>query len=64
MKPQTRSVLTYLSRGRSLSALQALGSLGVYRLAARIDELRDAGYPVQTRLVKQGGRRFARYKLA
>lgn len=64
MKPQTRQVLSYLSRGRSLTALQALDRLGCLRLAARIDELRDAGYGVQTRLVREGGRRFARYRLA
>jgi Helix-turn-helix domain len=63
MKPQTKTVLSFLSRGRTLTALQALQRFGIARLAARIDEIRHAGYAVHTRLVRERGKRFARYRL-
>lgn len=64
MKPQTADVLSYLKRGRSLTALEALDRLGCARLAARVDELRGAGYEIRTQYVRQDGKRFARYRLA
>ena len=63
MKPQTKAVLKVLESGQSLTALQALSALGIGRLAARIEELRSAGYAVETTLVHAGEKRFARYRL-
>jgi hypothetical protein len=34
------------------------------RLSARINELRNAGFPILTDSVKQNGKIFARYRLA
>lgn len=52
MKLQTLKVLRALQE-RPLTPLDALRDLGVGRLAARVNELREAGYPV-----------VARYRLA
>jgi hypothetical protein len=46
MKPQTRAVLAWLQTHDSLSALDALRYLGIYRAGARIYELRQAGYVI------------------
>lgn len=64
---QESAVLARLKRG-PLTPLQALRQLGVYRLAAVVLRLREAGWPVQTELEKKrcrGGRvtRVARYHL-
>lgn len=63
LKPQTRQVLRYLEGGESLTAIEAIEQLRCARLAARVDELRDAGYVVVSTLVQEGGKRFARYRL-
>jgi len=36
----------------------------VFRLAARIEELREAGYDIRTRMVRQGRKGWAAYRLA
>ncbi len=61
MKPQTRAVFKFLCRHRSITALEALNKLGVFRLAARIAELKAAGINVHSTLVTRNGKRFARY---
>ena len=47
MKPQTRTVLRLLRERRSLSPLEALTLGAGFRLAARVGELRAAGYDVR-----------------
>lgn len=64
---QESLVLARLKRG-PLTPLEALRQLGVYRLAAVVLRLRDAGWPVVTELEKKrcrSGRvtRVARYYL-
>jgi hypothetical protein len=63
MKPQTYAVLRYLKKNRAgLTALDALTRLGTFRLAARVYELREAGYPVKSRSVPiSGGGRVSLY---
>lgn len=65
MHPQTKSVLDWLQTRGALTPIDALSALGVYRLAARIKELRDDGYRINTgRHVTRKGRRVAAYSLA
>jgi hypothetical protein len=61
MKPQTRAVLALLrERGsRGVTPLDALEVVGSFRLAARVSELRAAGYDV--RCDRTSG--FGRYEL-
>lgn len=64
---QERAVLRRLKRG-PLTPQQALEQLGVYRLAAVVYRLRDAGHPIVTEIVKVpcrsgGAGRIARYHL-
>ena len=53
-----------MAKGHALTALEALQMMGVFRLAARIDELRKKGHNILTEEVSQGGKTFARYHLA
>jgi hypothetical protein len=54
----------WLLKGKTITALQALNKWGCMRLSARINELRNDGFPILTDSVKQNGKVFARYRLA
>ena len=60
---QANQILSALKRGEKLTPLQALRKYGCMRLAARIKDLRDAGYEINTTLTKTQGARVARYSL-
>ena len=60
---QAERILKHLKSGRKLTPLQAL-NLGMgLRLGARIRELREAGYPVKTAMVRRGKSRVAEYSI-
>ena len=63
-KNQTNRILRYLRTGRGITPLSALTRFRCMRLAARIEELRDAGVKISSRMLNRGGRRFACYSLA
>jgi len=62
MQTQNQMVLDWLSKG-TITALEALLTLGIGRLAARIKELRYMGAQIVTTMVTQGGKRFAVYSM-
>lgn len=65
MTPQAQKVLKHLKRKKSITPLEAIGVYGIYRLAARIHELRQAGIAVITQMNKdEQFRPYARYRLA
>lgn len=49
---QTQQIYEHLSRGGSITPLEALSDFGCFRLASRISELRKAGYPIVVERVK------------
>lgn len=64
LKPQARKILAHLEAGKPITPLKAMTVYGVYRLAASIRELRQAGYVVITELfVDEGGHKYARYSM-
>lgn len=62
MSSQRERVLLHLKR-KQIDPMTALRRYGCLRLAARIDELRNQGYEIVSRLVERGGKRFAQYRL-
>ena len=56
---QTNRILRYLRTGRGITPLSAFTRFNCMRLAARIDELRDAGIRVRSRMMNRNGKRFA-----
>lgn len=63
------AIRAFLERGGTLTALQALNHFGCARLASRIDELRQAGMPIETHWLRVQNRqgkwvRVAEYRLA
>ncbi len=65
MKSQSQSdrILRHLVTGRSLTPLGALERFRCLRLAARVRELRDAGYRITTNTVKRNGKQYASYAM-
>ena len=63
-KNQTSRILRWLKAGNSISPMSALTRFKCMRLAARIEELRDAGVRINSRMMHRNGRRFACYSLA
>lgn len=59
----TKKIENWLTKGNSITALEALKKWGCLRLAARIAELRKTGMPIITKTVTRNGKTFARYTL-
>lgn len=61
---QNDRILADLKAGHALTALEALQRHQCLRLAARIDELRQRGYPISVeRAELENGKKVARYRL-
>jgi len=65
---QIMRVLAALQAGRALTSLDAIREFGTTRLAARIYELRQRGYPIEDEIIEvktsdNGTARVARYRL-
>ena len=64
---QAEQVLSILKERGSISPQSALRECGTMRLASRVLELRQAGYPIQTEMVETRSRgrivRHAVYRL-
>lgn len=59
---QAKRILQYLESGNRLSQMEAL-RFGCFRLGARIWDLRQSGYNIQTELVTKNKKTFAEYYL-
>jgi hypothetical protein len=46
MTPQEKYVLDYIERHGSITANEAHDDLGINRLASRINDLKNSGYPI------------------
>ena len=63
MSPQEKSVYEYMRRHGVITAADAVRELGVYRLAARIADLRRRGVDIEATLVSRCDKRWAEYRL-
>ena len=68
-KTQTERVLAFLEDNGSINPLEALGELGVMRLASRISDLKKQGVQIERKMVTKENRwgepvTFAEYRLA
>ena len=60
---QEEAIREHLESGRDITPLEALDLYGVFRLAARVDSLRQSGLDIETIIERRGKKRYARYKL-
>lgn len=64
-KTQLDHLKAHLKSGKTITPLEALGLYGVFRLAARMKELRDKGWDISTEIKNDpNGKVYATYKLA
>jgi hypothetical protein len=63
-RTQNTAILTHLRAGHGLTSLEALQMFGCSRLAARIADLKGAGYAITSTMVTlPNGKRVASYRL-
>jgi hypothetical protein len=60
---QEQMIVSDLERGKSITSLDALTNYGCLRLAARILEIKNAGYNIGKQMVTKNGKTFASYFL-
>lgn len=48
---QCERLLSWLETGKTIDPMGALRELGIYRLAARVRDLREAGHPIDMKRV-------------
>jgi hypothetical protein len=65
MKTESQNTILrkHLKSGKSIAPLQALNNFGIYRLAARISDLRNDGMRIKTEMIHLGNVKFAKYYL-
>ena len=64
LPPQARIVLRHLEKGKTITPMEAIVVYNIWRLAARICELRDAGHDVITEVRKdERGKKYGEYRL-
>ena len=61
MESQNKMLKTILDQGTHLSAIDALNMIGTMRLAARVYDIKQEGYPVDKYVAEQNGKRITYY---
>lgn len=61
MSTQCAQIAKHLKSGRAITALEALQRYRVFRLAARIRDLKDKGMRIEKIMVRRGEKAFASY---
>ena len=62
---QNALIKGWLLNGYSITQMEALNQFGCFRLAARIADLRDQGFKIETKIVTlENGKRVAMYMSA
>lgn len=60
---QQQMILEHLKAYGSIDPAEAFNRLGIYRLGARIFDLRQEGHPIETIIQQRNGVRWATYRL-
>ncbi len=61
---QNKKIADYLNKGKKLTTLDALSKFGCFRLASRINDLRNEGMNIATKIIKlENKKQIAQYSL-
>lgn len=60
---QNALILKHLKKGYTINPLEALQLFGCFRLASRISDLKSSGNNIVKKMVTDGDKRFAEYRL-
>jgi hypothetical protein len=64
MKTQTQNIIEHLKQGNSITPIEALNQFGCFRLGARIFEIKQLGYDIDTKKISVGDHKHvAEYSL-
>ena len=63
MKTQNELILEHLSKGNTLTSLEALEMFGCFRLASRISDLRRLGNNISSETVTKDRKSFSSYRM-
>ena len=58
---QLTDIKTHLTKGNSLTAMDALEQYDCFRLSARINDLRNEGMNIKTYIMQINNKRIAKY---
>ena len=60
---QIENIRQYLLDGNAITPIEALNKFGCFRLAAVINNLNKENLNIETTIIKENGKKFAKYKL-
>ena len=61
---QANAILDYMSKGNTITGIEALNLFGCFRLPARIADLKKVGHQIKSEMIKlTNGKRAAQYTL-
>jgi len=61
---QNKQIADYLNKGKKLTTLDALSKFGCFRLASRINDLRNNGMNIVTKTIKlDNNKQIAQYSI-
>jgi len=61
---QNKQIADYLNKGKKLTTIDALNKFGCFRLASRINDLRNNGMNITTKIIKLDNKKqVAQYSL-
>lgn len=60
---QNERIFEHLKKGGTLTPLEALDRFGCFRLASRINDIRNLGFNIVTDNVTRNKKRFASYRM-
>ena len=60
---QCDRILIHLQSGKTINPLQALKLYGCFRFGARIYDLKQAGFDIDSRLAHENGVQYAEYSM-
>lgn len=60
---QKTAILEHMRKGQPITPLEALSLYGCLRLGARIWDLKNDGWEIESAIVEQNGKHFAAYRL-
>lgn len=62
MESQNKMIKAHLDSGKTITAIEALDQFKCFRLASRINDLKQSGYLVDKRMIElPNGKRVAQY---
>jgi hypothetical protein len=61
---QNKQIADYLNKGKKLTTIDALNKFGCFRLASRINDLRNEGINIATKIIKlENKKQIAQYSI-